>query len=116
METVVAISLLGLIIIFVVNIFPGSVLAARSGNERIEAENLAESILEQTRASAFNSLTLGTTNVPSPDPKFTVTQEIFVPTNADADQTLGVRIIVQWESKSQTKSIQREVWLSSVRS
>lgn len=115
METVCALVLLGLVVIFVVNIFPSSVLASKSGNQYIQAESLVRSALEETRATSFDSLAIGTTDLPSSDPGFTMTREIFVPRNAEAHQTLGVRIRVEWPFQGRTRSLEREVWISSVR-
>lgn len=116
MEIVVSLAILGLIVGLVLNIFPGSIIATRSAGEQIDAENLAQSFIEESRSVAFSSLSPGTTNMASPDPRFQVERVIFVPPGADADQTLGVRVTVRWESKNKQRELVREMWLSSVRS
>ena len=116
MEIVVSLALLGLIVGLVINIFPGSIVASHAGSEQMAAENLAQSFIEETRAAGFSSLTVGTEPMSSPDPKYQLQREIFVPSGADADRTLGLRITVRWESKKRQRELTREVWLSSVRS
>lgn len=116
LETITAIALLGLVVILVLNIFPSSVLAASSGNDRIQAENLARSLLEEARALAFEDLTLGRTPLTSPDPRFTVEREVYVPRQGEVHQTRAVRIVVRWSKGNRRSSISREVWLSNVRS
>lgn len=115
LESTVAISLLSIIVLFVLTIVPGSVVSTYNASERVDAENLAQSIIEETRAQSFSALTVGTQAMPSPDTRFTVQREIYSPAGTDADQTLGVRVTVDWQSKATSLQIQREVWLSSVR-
>ena len=116
MEIVVSLAILGLVIALVLNVFPSSVMASYSASEQMEAENLAQSFIEETRATGFSSLTVGTSILISPSPRFQVQREIFVPTGADADQTIGVRVTITWESKKKQRELIREIWLSSVRS
>ena len=116
MEIVVSLALLGLIVGLVINIFPSSIVASHSASEQMEAENLAQSLIEETRASGFSSLTEITEDMPSPDPKYQLQREVFVPPGTDAEQTVAVRITVRWESKKRQRELVREIWLSSVRS
>lgn len=116
MEVVVSLALLGLVIALVINIFPSSIVASHSASEQLEAENLAQSFIEEARAEAFSSLTVGTLSLSLPDAKFQVQRDIFIPAGADADQTIGLRITVSWESKKRQRELIREIWLSSVRS
>ena len=116
MEIVVSLAILGLVVGLVINVFPSSIVASHSASRQIEAESLAQSFIEETRASGFSSLTVGTVALPSPSPAFQISREIFVPSGADADQTLGLRISVTWEGKKKQNTLVREIWLSSVRS
>jgi type II secretory pathway pseudopilin PulG len=116
MEVVVSLALLGFIVALVLNIFPSSIIASHDASEQIDAEHLAQSFLEESRSVSFSSLTPGTELLPSPDPRFQVEREVFVPAGADADQTVGVRIAVRWESKrAKEKVMTRELWVSSIR-
>lgn len=115
LETVFAIALVGFILILVVNLVPSSVLAVRRGEEQLQAENLARSVLEEARAAPFSALAVGTSTPPSPDPNFTLSREVFAVPNASVDRTLGVRVTVGWSRSGRPQQIVREVWVSSVR-
>ncbi|MFA5508611.1 MAG: type II secretion system protein [Vulcanimicrobiota bacterium] len=109
LEIVVSLALLGLIVGLVINILPSSIVASHGAGEQMEAENLAQSLVEEARAAGLSNLTVGVEDIPSPDPKFKLQREIFVPAGADAGQTVGVRVIVRWESKKRQRELKREI-------
>jgi len=116
LEVVVSISLVGLIVIFVLTLWPSSIVASQAADEQIEAESLAQSHLEESRAVPFSSLGIGTQQLSSPGDRYRVFREVFQPPGTDPDQTVGIRITVLWESKTRSREVVREMWLSSVRS
>lgn len=115
-EAVFAFALVGFMLVVTLNLLPSSVVAVRKGEERLQAENLARSFLEQARGASFGSLAPGTTDLESPLPQFIVQQEVYPVDGADPDQLLGVRITVSWTARGRPQELVREVWVSRVRS
>ena len=110
MEAIVALALLGLIVVLVLNIFPSTLYASQKASEQIEAENLAQSYLEEARLKPFSTLHLGAPLPLTPaDAKFRVTQEFYQPVGTDEEQTRGIRIIVHWSNKGTERELKREV-------
>ncbi|MBN9416186.1 MAG: type II secretion system protein [Candidatus Eremiobacteraeota bacterium] len=57
LETIFASVLMGFVILFICNLYPGSIVAIRRGETQIVADNLAQSILEDLRSRSFYNLT-----------------------------------------------------------
>lgn len=53
LETIFASVLMGFVILFICNLYPGSIVAIRRGETQIVADNLAQSILEDLRSRSF---------------------------------------------------------------
>lgn len=66
MEVVLAASLLSLVFLFMLDIFPASLLGVHKGEHRLDASAQAEDILDACRASPFASLQPGSYTVGSP--------------------------------------------------
>lgn len=60
LELIVCFSLALLLIIFVLNLFPGSLLALRHSEQRLEAQRQAERLLDQARQARFDTYSLDT--------------------------------------------------------
>ena len=58
-EMLVSFSLVLLLCIFVLNLFPSSLIALRHSETRLEAQRLAEATLEQAKATNFSNWTVG---------------------------------------------------------
>lgn len=67
-ETVVAVNLAGLLIVFLLGIIPFSVVSIKRSGHSIIAVNLAEKLMEQIRRMNFSTLTNGTYNSGTPGP------------------------------------------------
>lgn len=55
-ETIFASVLFGFILLFVLNIYPSSMVAVRRGEHQIVADNFAQSILEDLRSRSFANI------------------------------------------------------------
>jgi Tfp pilus assembly protein PilV len=58
-ETVYASVLFAFVILFVLNIYPSSMVAIRRGETQIIADNCAQSILEDLRSRSFTNIKVG---------------------------------------------------------
>lgn len=68
METVVAVNLAGLLIVFLLGIIPFSVVSLKRSGHSLIAVNLAEKLMEQIRGMNFSTLTNETYNSTSLGP------------------------------------------------
>lgn len=126
LETILATFILSLITMAVFNIFPSSVMAVKRGEMELEADSIAQQILEERRAIPFEDLTLGdstmldvvvagtifksrvkVSNVPAP------ATEPNPPTNVDFLKS--VRVTVEWVHSGKSHQMVREAWIVSVK-
>lgn len=118
LETIFSCCVFGFTLMILFNLLPSSMLAVRQAEERLQAENLARSAVEQSRAQAFATLV--------PGPVYLLDQtlgpvvyhsrlDISALTGADPKHLLVLRATVNWESRGKSTRLIRESWLSSVR-
>lgn len=118
-ETILALSLLSVLLILLLNLFPTSLRAVRQSEQRLLATGLARSLLEEQTARPFASLT------PGPLPalpertlektSFQPALEIFQPPDSDPRYLRGIRATVSWLEGGRDNEVVQEVWVSSVR-
>lgn len=120
METVVSCFVLCLVMMAVFNLFPTSMYALKRGECQILAEQEAQSWIEIYRGDSFDSLPASATvNLPKRTVngvEYTPVLSIFTPGGTRADLVKGLRVTVSWTFQSVTRNIQREAWLSKLKS
>ena len=60
LETIFASVLFAFIVLFILNLYPGSIVAIRRGESQIVADNYAQTILEDLRSRTFANVTTAT--------------------------------------------------------
>lgn len=118
-ETIASFLLLTLIVLGVLNLFPGALLANRRSELALQAETAADQVLESTRAQGFASLKLGK----SPQEKLVIngydylTQlEVAKVSGKDPVSIRSLKVTVNWTVAGRQHTLLREVWVSSVHS
>jgi prepilin-type N-terminal cleavage/methylation domain-containing protein len=114
-ESILALSLLSVLLIVLLNLFPSSMRAVRQAEERQAAHALASSLLEQQAALPFASLTPGPPRDLPPQTidkvRFESTLEVFRVPDSEEKFLRGLRVVVLWGDQR----VQQEVWVTSVR-
>lgn len=112
-----ALFLLSLITVLLANLLPSSRLTIRKGENRYQAQMLAESALDRARALRFQDLAPG---VVALDPQerggttFELSREVAAVTGHPTDRLLSVKVRVTWKEKTGDLELVREVYLANV--
>ncbi len=115
MELILSFFLLGLVVVLIFNLYPTSVASVRYSGQRLQANALAESLLQQQLAIPFSQLVPGPPRaLPAVDgqgTRFQPTLEIF-PADRPATKPgllLGLRVRVTWVDRQVPHEVVREV-------
>ncbi len=113
-ETVLSFGLIGLLLIFVLNLFPSALAAQRSADERLQAATVARSALEQQLDQPFNQLPLGLRRELDPVTigaiQYKVRLEVDQSPSADPKFLRVLRLVVGWKSKGIEREVKRELY------
>lgn len=118
-ETVYASVLFAFVILFILNIYPSSMVAIRRGETQIVADNFAQSILEDLRARSFANVS--TTSEPSytaliyNDTRYNPYLDIFYdPDGADPRFLKVARLQVAWIFQNRENRVVHTMYLHNV--
>ena len=116
-DAIFATAVLLLIGLFVLNLFPGSLLAISMTRDRLQADNLCQGEMAAARHSAFSELAFGTTvrTVSADGTTFHVTREVYPVESRDDSLIRGVKVTVEWTVRDKTREARLETYLSSIR-
>lgn len=115
LEIIFSLFLLGLIIVMVANLYPSTLGSVRYTGQRLEANNLASSVIDQQMAVPFDQLLPGPPQaLPTVNGKGTVYRpslEIYLPNepNTRPGLLIGLRVRVEWVDHGISHSVVREV-------
>ena len=117
LETTLATALLCAVAIFLFNLYPASAMSIRQSQDRLVADSLAQSILEEYKAAQFTTLNPGKTSRPSvaygDQGSFYPEVEIY-PVGTDPQALVGVRVSVRWQSPRGPRTEQYEMILANL--
>jgi type II secretory pathway pseudopilin PulG len=114
-EVMVSLAIVFLLCIFVLNLFPSSLIAIRHGESRLDAQRVAEATLEQARALSFDLWTTGT--VQSKPPQlcnglaFTPVLTIAAVSGYPSTSLKSYRVVVSWTERNVKRSLSQEAWV-----
>lgn len=116
-DAIFATAVLFLIGLFVLNLFPGSLLAIAMTRDRLQANNLCQGEMATARHTGFSDLSFGTTErtVVADGTKFRIKREVYPIDGRDDSLIRGVKVSVEWTIRGKTREAQLETYLSSVR-
>jgi hypothetical protein len=95
------------------NLYPAAALAVRRGQDQLAADNLAQTILDEKRALAFEDLQLGQeawAPVTENGRSYTSLVEVF-DVDGHPDVLKGVRVIVSWPGLTGMQTAVHEMYL-----
>lgn len=110
-ESMIALSLLSVLLVVVLNLFPTSMRAIRQTEERQAATDLACSLLEKQAARPFTELTPAPPVELPAEGDFRPTLEVFRVPDSQEDFLRGLRVTVRWGDQE----VRQELWVTSVR-
>lgn len=115
-ETSVAASLLCLLLITVLNLFPSALAAVGSSKQHQEANTLAQNALESFAARPFNALTLGVqanTGIVVPA-GYTLVVDVQPVDTYSTEYLKKVTATVTWTFRKQNKKVEQELYVQPV--
>lgn len=118
-ETIFASVLFGMVLLFVVNIYPSSMVAVRRGETQIVADNFAQTILEDLRSRSFPNV-----SVTSPPAyaamehygvEYTPVLEVsYSPDPAEENFLKRARLTVRWRFQNRDLEVVHSMYLHNV--
>lgn len=109
LELMICFTLVLLLVIFILNLFPGSLLALRQSELRLEAQRQAERILLVARNAAFDAYALDT---PATLPacglngtRFNPVLEVHAVSGLDSAFVREMTVTVRWQEHSNDRSL-----------
>ena len=116
LELIVCLSVVLLLVIFVLNLFPGSLLALRQSEARLEAQRQAELVLDRARLARFDTYAVGTTQTLAPRAlngnQFVPTLEARALAGYDSNQVKELRASVSWDDHGTIRYFSVGAWVS----
>ena len=114
-ETAVSLAVVSLILLFVLNLFPSALVAQKGAEERLQANSLARSLLEQQLDTPFAQLPVGLHRTLDPVEKDGVTYamrlEVEDSPQADDKFLRVLRLVVRWQARGRQHQIQRQLFV-----
>ncbi|MGE0494866.1 MAG: hypothetical protein AB7S38_36990 [Vulcanimicrobiota bacterium] len=118
LEAVAALFLLSLITILVLDLLPSTRLTIRQGEDRYQAQLLAQSALAQAEAERFEELVVGESRELDDQTRGTIVfhleRKVQTVAGHDPDRLRRVAVTVRWQERTGAKSITREVYVARV--
>lgn len=119
LELIVCFSVVLLLILFVLNLFPGSLLALRQSEARLEAQHQAELLLDRARLARFDAYAVGSSLTL---PARALNGTSFLPV-LDSKAVAGydpalvkeLRLTVNWDDHGTPRQLSAAAWVSRAR-
>ena len=113
-EMVVSLALLGVMVIFLLNLLPASINTIRQAEMRSQASKLVRSKLEDYAATPFDQLTVGNTTLPDATVEGGSVQwslSVYAIYNTDSNYIKGLQISASWVDQGVIHSLSQDLWV-----
>ncbi|MBS2039744.1 type II secretion system protein [bacterium] len=118
-ETIFAFFIMTLVILAVINLFPSSLMANRRSELSLQANALADRVLEEARAGGFSQLTAGVrppVTVQVDSVAYTQVFQVGQVPGQDFNSLRSLKVRITWSVAGHPQELVREVWVCNVRS
>lgn len=116
-DTLVSFFLVGMVLMVVLQLFPGAILATREAEYESQAHQLASQTLEDTRARGFSHIPLTSQDLPDRTLDGVVLHARltgYLLPGRNPNYIKGIRVLVWWEYRRRRHQIEEEVWVTNV--
>jgi Tfp pilus assembly protein PilV len=118
MEVIFSLTLLGLVTVLVMNLFPSSMVTVKKAEYRMQANTLAETVLAEQAARPYDELVVGA----PPDiaaqivegVDYLVTTEVRAVPDRLPEYVKSVHVTVSWTVRNIDQRLERELWVPAV--
>jgi hypothetical protein len=121
-ESVLAVFLLSLTVVLIFNLFPRSMATLRVSGQKLQADAVADSVLEEYMVVSFKDLRPGPPQVlpkvPGRGTEFEPSVEIFDmtgPVGVDPTMIKRIKVTVRWKDRNMDHVLVREMARTNVR-
>lgn len=119
LETIFASVLFGFIILFIINLYPSSLVAVRRGETQIIADNFADTVLEDLRSRSFYNVSVTS---PPAYQKWTYNQVDFIPSvtvaydsDPDLERYLKIATVtITWNFQRRVNKVVHTMYLHNI--
>lgn len=109
-ENLLAFTLISLVLILLLNLFPSSMATVRKSEQRYQALTLADSLVEEQAARPFSKLVVGS-HQQSDNGEYQIHTEILAIPGENPAWLKNVRVTVSWKYRDQPRQVMREMRL-----
>ena len=110
-ETAVAMAVLGLLLLCVLNLFPSAMLARRKAEQRLTAQSLARSYLEQQMEVSFALLRSGPlAEVDREGVRYRVSLQVSDSPQARPEYLKVLKVVVEWSVQGRSLRVERQLY------
>ncbi len=119
-ESILAIFLMSLIVLLIFNLYPTAMMSLRGSGQNLQANDVANSVLDEYQEKRFNTLVVGAPiqlpNRPGRGTEYTPVVEIFDVERPGVDKTRikGIRVTVSWVDQGVAHKLVRETLRTNV--
>ncbi len=113
-ETILALLLVSLLVVFVATLFPGSITTIQYGAERFQADGWAQTLVEEQMQAPFSELTAGKRETLSATLDGRSYQALLEILEGDSARMRRIRATVTWESRGRERKVVHETWRTEV--
>jgi len=117
-EMIITTVLLGMIVLFLFNIYPNAVLAIRRGEHRLKASYAAQAVLERKIASSFYDIDApltGKTVTGDDGTVYTISYEALSLPDTNPQNLRRIKVTVTWEEQSSRCKVFKEYDVCDIR-
>ena len=118
-ESIVSFLLLSLMLLGLLILFPGELWANRQAELALQAQNVADRLLEEARSQGFEQLETGRRPLQTMQvngSSYQAQLEVAAVAGKEVKYLRSLRVRVTWTVRGRTQELRREVWVSNVRS
>lgn len=119
MEAILSITLIGIIFVLALNLYPASVLTIRQSEQKLRADTVARSLLESYASQPFSELVVGSSVSLTAQEWNGVTYQpvlrILNPPEGNAEYVKDVEIQVHWQVRKVPRSVTHRLAIARVR-
>lgn len=119
-ETIFSSLVIALVVLTVFNLFPSAMVAVKRSETQVQADLLAQSLIDQMKIRPINQLrdliTLGaqTNTVRIDGTDFTHTVEVSNLSTPPEELLLSVHVTVDWRLRNKDYTVERESWVHAI--
>lgn len=115
-ETICSLFLITILVILVINLFPATLLSVRYSEQRLQAEEVAQTVLAREFERPFFELALGENDRESIQlGGMRYAPRVIVSEDKDSSSLLHIKVEVRWVFRGQEKMLSRERWRARVK-